>query len=271
MYKNKDFGIVQGRLTRSLKLQQFPKNWKKEFSLLKRTKLGFIELLDERKRNISNPLTKDNGFNEIESVIKKNKSFNYSLCSDYIIENNLFSKNNKKTFRHVVRLINLSINYRYKVFVLPLLEKSSPSKKNWNIVIGVLKKLSELIKNKNLIICLETLLNASELKKLLKAVNSKKIKCVFDTGNRVLMSESLEKEILKLNKFIGHVHLKDKNESNENVILGTGKVNFFKIFESLKKIGYSGKFVFETNRGLNPLKTAYYNRTFCEFFIQQVK
>ena len=147
MYKNKDFGIVQGRLTKSSKLQQVPKNWTKEFSLLQKTRIGFIELLDERKKNISNPLSKKNGFDEIEIITKKNKSFNYSLCSDYIIEKNLFSKNNKKTFLHIERLINLSINYKYKIFVLPLLEKSSPTKKNWHNVIEVLIRLSELIKN----------------------------------------------------------------------------------------------------------------------------
>ena len=55
------------------------------------------------------------------------------------------------------------------------------------------------------------------------------------TGNRVLISKSLEKEIFNLNKFIGHVHIKDKNKENTNVVLGTGRCKFFRNFQSIKK------------------------------------
>lgn len=266
---NKNFGIVQGRLTKSKFLQKFPKNWKKEFSVLKNSNLDFIELLDERKKNSSNPLSYDSGFNEINNILKINKVAKYSLCTDYIIDNNLFAKNNKKTYLHVERLIRLSGKNKYKVFVLPLLEASLVTKKNWGNAINVLKKLALLIVKYDIIICLETILSGKNLIKLLKSVNSNKVKCVFDTGNRVLLSSSLEKEILLLNKFIGHVHLKDKNSKNQNVILGTGKVNFLSIFSAFKKINFKGKFVFETNRGLNPKKTATYNRIFCDYFIQE--
>ena len=51
---NDSFGIVQGRLTKSKKLQQFPKNWQSEFYKLKKANLKFIELLDERKQNKQN-------------------------------------------------------------------------------------------------------------------------------------------------------------------------------------------------------------------------
>ena len=129
--------------------------------------------------------------------------------------------------------------------------------------------ISDKGKNSGLLICLETMLDTKNLIKLLKAVNKKNIKCVFDTGNRVLISNSLKDEILKLNKFIGHVHIKDKNNKNVNVILGTGKVNFVEIFRSLRKINYKGKFTFETNRGANPLDTAIYNDYFCNFLNKQ--
>ena len=270
MEKNyKKFGIVQGRLTKSKKLQQFPKKWKKEFIFINKTGLNFIELLDERKLNTSNPLIYKDGFKDIDYVVKKNKLLKYSICTDYIINNNLFSKNNKKTFNHVERLLKLSIKHNYKIFILPLLEASKVNKKNWNKVVSTLKKISNTISNSKLIICLETVLSAKDLIKLLKKINRKNVKCVFDTGNRVLISKSLEKEIFSLNKFIGHVHIKDKNKKNINVVLGTGSVNFLEIFKALKKIKYKGKFTFETNRGKDPLNTAIYNLFFCNFFLKE--
>ena len=53
-------------------------------------------------------------------------------------------------------------------------------------------------------------------------------------------------------------------------MLGTGNVNFKKVFESLLVIEYAGPYTFETCRGKDPLKTAEYNKFFIEFFIQEV-
>lgn len=269
--EDNQFGIVQGRLTRSKNLQQFPKKWQNEFLLVKKAKLNFIELLDERKLNPLNPLNYKDGFNDIDKIVKKNNLYKYSICTDYIINNNLFSLNNQQTLNHVERLIKLSIKHKYKVFILPLLEASEVNIKNWKRVVKILKEISNKIRKTKLILCLETVLNAKDLLKLLSSVNKKNIKCVFDTGNRVLMSNSLENEIYSLNKFIGHVHIKDKNNRNLNVVIGTGKVNFAEIFKALKKIKYKGKFTFETNRGSDPLQTAIYNKFFCKFFINQLK
>lgn len=268
---NNNFGIVQGRLTKSRQLQKFPRNWQNEFALIKKTKLGFIELLDERKLNKFNPLTYKDGFKIIDKTIKKYKINKYSICTDYIINNNLFSKKNEKTLKHVERLINLSIKHKYKIFILPLLEASEINKNNWETAVKILKDISNRINNSNIVLCLETILNAKDLVRFLKKINKNNIKCVFDTGNRILISNSLKDEILKLNKYIGHVHIKDKNQKNINVILGTGNVNFKEVFSALKKINYKGKFTFETNRGSDPLNTAIFNEFFCKFFIQEAK
>ena len=69
-------------------------------------------------------------------------------------------------------------------------------------------------------------------------------------------------EILKLKKKIIHIHLKDKNFFGQNVVIGTGNVNFTSIFRSLKKINYKGNFVFESNRGGDPIITMKNNLKF---------
>ena len=127
--KNSDisFGIVQGRLTKSKKLQQFPKNWRNEFRLIKKTKLNYIELLDERKLNKLNPLIYKGGFSKIDQIIKKNKLIKYSICTDYIII--IYFQINTKTLKHVERLIDLSAKYKYKVFILPFLKQVQLIKK----------------------------------------------------------------------------------------------------------------------------------------------
>ena len=70
------------------------------------------------------------------------------------------------------------------------------------------------------------------------------------------------KEILNLKKYIWHIHLKDKNWRGQNVILGSGSVNFNFIFNAIKKIKYKGKYTFETNRGNKPIKTMCENKNY---------
>jgi len=73
-----------------------------------------------------------------------------------------------------------------------------------------------------------------------------------------------------LTKNLG-VHLKDKTSDGENVFLGTGLVNFKKVFQALNSINYDGPYVFETVRGSDPVNTARFNVRFAKFFIGEAQ
>ena len=94
---------------------------------------------------------------------------------------------------------------------------------------------------------------------------------IISMGNRVAFGHDLSRDIELLSDNINHIHIKDKNIDNENVILGTGLVNFSDVFQSIININYKGSYVFETTRGKNPLKTATYNMQLVDFFIQNSK
>ena len=87
-------------------------------------------------------------------------------------------------------------------------------------------------------------------KKLKKRVVSKNLYFLYDTGNRFLIKKD-NSDILLFGKDIKHVHLKDRNSSFKNVIIGEGKDNFKAIFKKLKKIGYKQSFTIESRRGKN--------------------
>ena len=59
-----------------------------------------------------------------------------------------------------------------------------------------------------------------------------------DWHHKVLSKSQYELAIKELNKFISHVHIKDKNHYGDNVLLGSGLVDFSSIFDSLNKINY---------------------------------
>ena len=112
-------------------------------------------------------------------------------------------------------------------------------------------------------------MNGEELMNLLKRLNHENIKIVFDTGNRVAFGHNLPEDIKLLGNNIEHVHIKDKTYKNKNVIIGRGDVDFDIIFEKLKDIKYKKNFTFETNKGVNPIKTSLNNIKFIEKMIRK--
>ena len=76
-------------------------------------------------------------------------------------------------------------------------------------------------------------------------------------------------DIYKFKNEIKHVHLKDKNFKNKNVIFGKGEVNFESVFKELKKIDYKGSFTIESQRGKDIKKQATENYFFFKKLINE--
>lgn len=249
------FGIVQGRLSYSKQLQEFPQNnWQNEFKDAKKIGFDFIEFLIEREHNSQNPFWSVNGNKEIDNLLDNNNLKKYSICLDYIINHSIIYDHKKEVANYVNIFIENAIINKFKVIILPLLENNDINENNIDFYIKYLKKLSE--NYSDIIFCVETLLDSKNLLYLLSNINCDNLKCVFDTGNRVLLSENLNEDIFVLKDYIFHVHIKDKDKHGANVILNTGLVNFDSVLKSLKKINYKNPFVFETTRGEIPIKTA---------------
>ena len=267
------FGCSQGRLILPYdgQLQCFPKNnWKEEFFIASRCKLDFIELLSERIHNKNNPIWSEDGIKLIKKEIKANNLEIYSSCLDYVIENSIFSNNiqSKATIKYVIDFLRQVSKLDVKMVILPLLEKSDPSLFELNHVEEILLLILEECKNLDLILVIESLLNAQSLLSILDKINNPLLGCVYDTGNRYELDDPVS-EISYLSKYIKHIHLKDKRNSL-NVVIGTGCVDFLSIFKKLEEISYKGSFCFETNRGINPTLTMLHNLEFIKYIMHEV-
>ena len=271
MSKNIEFGIIQGRLTQSPPncLQWFPNNnWEDEFSSASKLNIDFIELIAEISHNPENPIWSSTGIDKILELCNKNNLSVYSLCNDYIIDK---SFNESSTFQQNIDLIEQCRKLEIKKYILPFFNASEININNQDIFVKNLLKIADYAEKYQIQILLETIMNGEELMNLLKILNHENIKIVFDTGNRVACGHNLPKDIELLGNNIKHVHIKDKDAMHNNVILGTGLVNFSHIFQSFRKIKYNGAYVFETTRGNHPLNTAKYNLEFSKFFIENSK
>ncbi|MBA33560.1 MAG: hypothetical protein CMI84_01745 [Candidatus Pelagibacter sp.] len=240
-------GIVQGRLSYSgKKLQYFPKKPYDEFKLASKIGYEFIEFFGERIKNNRNPIWTDLGIEKYKKISKKNSIKIYSFCDDYVINHAISSK---KTLAQIVHTLQRLNKLKVKKYILPLYGKSEINHKNRVNTYKNLSSISKLCKKNNIELLLESNMSPREFENLKKNINSRNCFFLFDTGNRILLKRDPVKDIYQLKNNIGHIHLKDKNIFNKNVIFGEGKVNFKSIFFALKKIKYKGSFAIESQRG----------------------
>ena len=267
MYNLAKYGIVQGRLSKAPpgKLQWFPTNWQQEFEIAKKVGIKYIELISERNHNPKNPIWVDDGIEKIRKLIKDNNLCLYSLCNDYIIANSFL---NNDVVQQTKELLLRGKKLGIKKYILPFLGTSEISIKNILLYKDSIIEIAKLSQKNNIEICLETIASHEELIEIIKLIDMPNVTIVFDTGNRVIQNQDIVKEIKTLGNLISHVHIKDSNIEGDNVILGTGLVNFEKVFTAFRDINYFGPYTFETTRGNNPVNTAKYNVNFTNFFIK---
>jgi sugar phosphate isomerase/epimerase len=266
MQNNTRFGMVQGRLTQSPPgcLQWFPQeSWQQEFDTAKDIGVDYIELIAEVQNNTENPIWTDDGIKEIKQLVKDNNLTLHALCNDYIVEHSFLGED---VVQQNIDLLEQGKKLGVEKYIMPFFESSELTTENMQEYIEPLKRIAKVAVDAGIVVCLETILTGSELLKLLGLIDMPNVKAVYDTGNRVAFGHDLAGDIRLLGDSIAHVHIKDKNSDNANVLLGTGLVNFESVFCALNDIDYSGPYTFETTRGSNPINTAKYNMNLVNFF-----
>ena len=261
------FGIVQGRLTVSPpgELQWFPQAaWREEYSTAQSLGIDYIELIAEVAHNPDNPIWSDSGVEETIDLVHAYGMSVHAVCNDFIVGHSLIDDH--EVLPQNIRLIERARILGAEKYVLPLFEASELTPDNQLDYVPVIQTIADEANDVGMITCLETILTGSELITLLDRIDRPHVAAVYDTGNRVAFGHDLAGDIRLLGERIVHVHIKDKNAANENVLLGTGLVNFDTVFQALRDIAYDGPYTFETFRGSDPLRTATYNMQVVNFF-----
>ena len=142
---------------------------------------------------------------------------------------------------------------------------------NVDSYVFVLKKICKYSYKFNIEILIESNISPNLFSILKKRINMKNFFLLYDTGNRAFLKENLYQDLLSFGKNVNHIHLKDKNKFNKNVMINTGVVNFLKIFRNLKKISYKKSFTIEATRGKDPMKTAKKNLLYFRNLIKKYK
>jgi sugar phosphate isomerase/epimerase len=112
--------------------------------------------------------------------------------------------------------------------------------------------------------------NSQQFIQLMKIICSDYIKLNFDIGHFYCVKEDPSETILKLIDYTEHFHLSDisHNRVHYHLIPGIGSIDFEKIFDTIKKIGYKGFVTVELYPYQdNPIEVAKQAYNFLKVFI----
>lgn len=262
-------GIMQGRLSciQDGRVQAFPKdNWRKEFYSGRECGFDLIEWVFDHKDFKENPLLTDEGIENIKDISKATGVLVKSVCANYFMENPFwFGKtSSRQESMEILRLLlhqcqKLGVEY----MVIPMLEKADINDRvDHKQFREALSTTASYFEECDILLNIETSLDAMKLKALLKSLSNPFIKINYDTGNSTGMGRNVAEEIEILSSWIKGIHIKDKKKFGESKPLGEGDTDFIKVFEKLSQKSYSGIYILETPRGEDPVDSAKRNLSF---------
>lgn len=269
-----NLSIIQGRLTESEILQNFPNSdWRREFELAREAGYTSIEWIRDSSPNKNNPMwQEDFEPSEIETVSILNGVSVRSICDDYVQMCNW----ERLTAEQLTLLIDLIIRASKigaKTIVYPLFcDAEITNRSQLSAFKKHIRVLSSIAAMQGVKIVLELSAPVSSLIAFFEEIQYPNVGFCLDTGNLYAAGVS-SIDILdcpKLAKMTWHVHIKDRDTSCNNVVLGEGNVNFNLVLSKLITNGYMGLLVTETSRGGNPYKTAIENKKFLSDVISSI-
>lgn len=247
-------GIMQGRVIPKFidQLQVFPNNtWNEEIDTIKDIGFDHIELLWDKKKGIKNA-------DGILDYLSSAKLPTHSICLDSICSKSSLND----IINEILDVINTFGINTPSILVIPLLGQARINSydKLRNFIIKLNRhQVMKMIKKYKIKLALEIDMPAIEALDALKYNESESIGICVDSGNLWHYSDKPIEEILTFSKKIIHVHIKDKDSEGNNVILGTGIVNFDLFFKALNNINYNHIITLETKYFKNPLIEATIN------------
>ena len=263
-------GTMQGRLSPPVNgmIQGFPKDtWKDEFQIASDIGYDAIELTVD---GWDNPLF---DFNEVYAIrywADKAGIAITAACAEFTVSNPLFGKSMTNSIYDVNRLVGACVKIGIPRVGISFEDSSAintPEQRSQAIY--AVKECVKVAERLGIILSLETSLSAVNVREFINRVGSPNLKVNFDLGNSCAYGEDTPKAIRSLGDLIGGIHIKDRIKLfGTTVPLGQGDVLFYRCFEAIKDIGYSGTLIIQGARGDDDIQTAKQYLSFVRSYLE---
>lgn len=251
-------GFIQGRLTPMInnKIQAFPwENWKKEFVIASKNRLGLMEWTLDHENLYNNPIMTNEGRNEIIRLSDQNKIRIPSLTGDCFMQMPYYKYSGSQKDNLLIDFKNIIVacyKTNIKIIVFPLVDNGSlKNSSQENKFLDGLYSIQSKLKKYNIRIAFESDYEPKKLSKLISVLSHNYFGINYDTGNSACLNYDPVEEFDLYGDRIINVHIKDRLINGTTVPLGFGDTNFIEVFKQLKLVNYEGNLILQTARSNN--------------------
>jgi sugar phosphate isomerase/epimerase len=248
-------GLIQGRLLSKYqgRYQAHPVGyWQEEFPRAASLGLDCIEFILDFNGADQNPLMRQDGAEEILSIVAETGVKVQTVCADIFMEAPLhhpegqiaaYSKN------VLERLLENADTLGVTDIVIPCVDKSSmPDHWAKDRFVRRLKPIVDKAEALNINLALETDLAPQPFAELLEKFDSRRVTVNYDTGNSAALGFDPFEELACYGDRISDIHIKDRVLNGGSVELGSGDTKFDDFFDALRKLNYVGPFILQAYR-----------------------
>ncbi|MFA5920953.1 MAG: sugar phosphate isomerase/epimerase family protein [Methylococcaceae bacterium] len=248
-------GIMQGRLLPKYqgRYQAHPVGyWQEEFPKAAELGLDCIEFILDFNDAELNPLSRDDGPDEILLLSQKTGVKVASVCADYFMEAPLHHVDEQvaaQSQRVLQRLLSNGKKLGLTDIVMPCVDQSRLiNNAAIERFIARLRPLVEATEIAGINLSLETDLAPQPFAELLERFDSPRVTVNYDTGNSATLGYDSVEELACYGDKITDIHIKDRKLGGGSVPLGTGDAQFGRFFKALRPLKYTGPFIMQSYR-----------------------
>ena len=257
-----NLGIMQGRLLPPFKsnYQAHPVGyWQKEFSIARDIGLNSIEFIIDAYMYGSNPILNKKGLDEIKNLIFESGVTVRSICADIFMEWPIqkIIKSEENIYKELIfKMIENLSEIGGRDIVIPFVDKSSiKNDDEKDFIVNFLNTFKNIVKEKDINICIESDLDPFNLKKFIESFNNEQIKINYDSGNSASLGYKFDEEIDLYKDKISNIHIKDRVYRGGPVPLGKGDAEIKKVKDFIISTKYDGTITFQAYRDGNQVET----------------
>ncbi|MDR4508947.1 MAG: sugar phosphate isomerase/epimerase [Candidatus Brocadiaceae bacterium] len=270
-------GIMQGRVFPEMldKLQIFPVSfWKEEMIKIKDIGFDYAELLYDKDLYFEKLFYDTYELNTFIHKEYNNVPMVRSICFDYLSSLSLIQRATEALFyEKLVKLIKRVRGSTVDRIIIPFFDANTvTSPESFQSVLAWMERyeLDKIASENGVVLALEANLPAGDIRNAFMEHQFNNIKVCYDTGNARSMGYVPGEEIIVLNEFICHVHIKDRKVGGPNISLGEGDVDLKNCFLSLKEISYNDIMILETPYMNAPVSEARKNLRFIYTMLDEI-
>ena len=243
---------MQGRLSPIIdgKIQSFPtETWKQEFGVASELGIFVMEWTLDANNLYENPLLNSVGRAEIGQLCLKNNITVKTLTGDCFMQQPFWKFDDPELKIDFCNVVKAASDCGIDRIVVPLVDEGrlENSGQRRNLVQFLLKK-EEFLFDNGVKICFESDFDPVELAGMIDEFPIRSFGINYDTGNSASLGWDVEEEFANYFDRIYNIHIKDRTLGGTTVDLGTGDVNFQKLFNLLENSNYSGDLILQTAR-----------------------